>query len=250
MQLRSKEEIEKAIQLRESILNDGLSLKEAKKFIDRILDVIKTAKEQIMALFEETKKNQAELEKRIENTVAEVNLRKGARGEKGDRGPEGKKGADGRDGKNGESIVGSQGEKGKDGRNGSPDSSEEIVDKINQLPIDNDKLKIEKEHIKGLIEELKALRAELGAKGSGGVTNLRIQQAFKYILKTEQPSGTIDGANLSYTVTQPIFTVLSFSLNGETIAQLPNYTISGKTITFSSALPAAYSGKDFEIKFI
>jgi exonuclease VII small subunit/ribosome-associated translation inhibitor RaiA len=85
---------------------------------------------------------------------------------------------------------------------------------------------------------------------SGGVTNLRIQQAFKYILKTEQPVGDIDGVNTTYTVTQPIFAILAFSLNGETIAQLPNYTISGRTITFSSALPAAYSGKDFEIKFV
>ena len=49
---------------------------------------------------------------------------------------------------------------------------------------------------------------------------------------------------------QPIFAVLGMTLNGETIAQLPNYTIAGKTITFSTALPSAYSGKDFEIKFI
>ena len=97
------------------------------------------------------------------------------------------------------------------------------------------------------IEELK--KRPIGTIG-GGVTNMRIQQAFKYILKTEQPSGLINGSNTAYTVTQPIFAVLSFSLNGETIAQLPNYTISNKTITFSSALPAAYSGKDFEVKYI
>lgn len=104
-----------------------------------------------------------------------------------------------------------------------------------------------------LLAEIKKLRDELAAipRGTvGGVSNLRIQQAFKYILKTEAPVGDIDGANTSYTVSQPIFAVLAMSLNGETIAQLPNYTISGRTITFSSALPAAYSGKDFEIKYI
>lgn len=96
------------------------------------------------------------------------------------------------------------------------------------------------------IEELK--KRPTGTSSS--VSNARIQQAFKYILKTEAPVGDIDGVNTSYTVSQPIFAVLAISLNGETIAQLPNYTISAKTITFSSALPSVYSGKDFEIKYI
>lgn len=90
-----------------------------------------------------------------------------------------------------------------------------------------------------------------GVRGTvGGVSNLRIQQAFKYILKTEAPSGLINGTNKEYTVTQPIFAVLAFSMNGEVIPQIPNYTISGNKITFSTALPAAYSGFDFEIKYV
>lgn len=100
--------------------------------------------------------------------------------------------------------------------------------------------------IEKAIEEVKKRPAVVG----GGVTNLRIQQAFKYILKTEEPTGDIDGVNTTYTVSQPIFAVLSFSLNGETIAQIPNYTVKGRTITFATALPAAYSGKDFEIRYI
>lgn len=108
-------------------------------------------------------------------------------------------------------------------------------------------LKTLAERIDNLSKNLEDVKARPVA---GGVSNLRIQQAFKYILKTEAPVGDINGVNTSYTVTQPIFAVLSFSLNGETIAQLPNYTISGRTITFSTALPAAYSGKDFEIKYI
>lgn len=96
------------------------------------------------------------------------------------------------------------------------------------------------------IENLKKYRPLIGA----GVSNMRIQQAFKYILKTEQPVGDIDGANKTYTLTQPIFAILSMSINGETIAQLPNYTIAGKTFTFSVALPSDYSGKDWEVKYI
>lgn len=96
------------------------------------------------------------------------------------------------------------------------------------------------------IEELKKPRGSV----SGGVTDMRIRQAFKNILHTEAPVGDIDGVNLTYTVKNDIFAVVAFSLNGEVIAEIPNYTVAGKTITFSSALPAAYSGKDFEIRYI
>ena len=99
------------------------------------------------------------------------------------------------------------------------------------------------------IEELRKRPVGGGTIG-GGVTNMRIAQAFKYILKTEAMQGTIDGVNTAFTVSQPIFAVLSLSLNGEVIAQLPNYTISNKTITFASAIPASFSGKDFEAKYI
>ncbi len=106
--------------------------------------------------------------------------------------------------------------------------------------IDEDLIRLEK-----LIEEIKA-RPQTG----GGVTNARIAQAFKYILKTEEPVGDIDGVNATYRVSQPIFSIIGIVINGETIAQIPNYTINGREFTFSTALPAAYSGKDFEVKYI
>lgn len=138
---------------------------------------------------------------------------RGAKGDKGDRGPQG--------------IPGPKGDPGRD--------------------TPTDLLQSLKDEVARLTKELAAVpRQTVG----GGVTNLRIQQAFKYILHTEKPVGTIDGVNTTYTVSNSIFAVLSFSLNGETIAQLPNYTISGRTIIFSSALPADYSGKDFEIKYV
>lgn len=105
------------------------------------------------------------------------------------------------------------------------------------------------EELEKKYDELEKKLTRVGAS-NGGVTNMRIQQAFKYILKTEAPVGDIDGVNTTYAVSQPVFAVLSFSLNGETIAQLPNYTVAGRTIIFSVALPAVYSGKDFEIKYI
>ena len=106
--------------------------------------------------------------------------------------------------------------------------------------------------IQDLPETLKGLEDKIvvSNKGGGGVTNMRVIQAFKSILKTEAPVGLINGSNTTYTLSQPIFAILGMTINGETIAQLPNYTISHKTITFSVALPAAYSGKDFEVKYI
>lgn len=134
-----------------------------------------------------------------------------------------------------------------------PDMAEDIRNKLELL---EGKERLNKSTIDGIeeieedIKRLEEKIASIPQSTGGGVTNLRIQQAFKYILKTQEPIGDIDGVNTVYTLTQPIFAILSMSINGETIAQLPNYTISGNKITFSSALPAVFSGKDFEIKFI
>jgi len=86
--------------------------------------------------------------------------------------------------------------------------------------------------------------------GGGGTSAIGIANAAKYFVKTEAPSGDIDGVNLAYTVAKPIFAVLAFVINGEYVAQLPNYTIANKTVTFSTAIPAAYNGKDIEIVYI
>jgi flagellar hook-basal body complex protein FliE len=143
-----------------------------------------------------------------------------------------------------------QGKQGEPGKDAVIDESKIVADVLAKLPkVDEEDIEIK--DVKGLKEELDRLEAmKLKGGRGGGVSALGVQQAFKWILKTEQPSGLINGVNLEYTVTQPIFAVLAFSLNGEVVAQLPNYTISGKKITFSTALPADYSGKDFEIKYV
>ena len=72
----------------------------------------------------------------------------GMKGDKGDKGERGEKGDDGF------GIDGQDGKDGKDGVNGkdgSPDTGEEIVEKINALALDDD-LKIDAKHIKNLPE--------------------------------------------------------------------------------------------------
>lgn len=138
-------------------------------------------------------------------------------------------------------------------------NGKQIRDELERLK-NNERL--DKGAIKGLDKQLDELNKKIDnleqrtMKGfsniprGGGVSALGVRQAFKMIFHTEAPSGDIDGANTQYTVKHEIFAVLDFSLNGETIAELPNYTITGRTITFSTALPSAFSGKDFEVKYI
>ena len=115
----------------------------------------------------------------------------------------------------------------------------EITNTIKDLETENEKQQEE-------IEELKKRPIGRG----GGTSAIGVAQAFKYIAHTEALTGAIDGANKVYTVKVDIWWIAGFTLNGENIAELPNFTFANKVITFSSALPAAYSGKDFEIKYI
>ena len=130
-----------------------------------------------------------------------------------------------------------------------PKYGERIRDSLELLQGDE---RLDKSAIKGLEElekKIDTVAATPGRSG-GGVSAMGVRQAFKLIAHTEAPVGDIDGANTTYRVKHDIFYVFGFTLNGEQIAQLPNFTYSGKTITFSTAIPAAYSGKDWEIKYI
>lgn len=133
----------------------------------------------------------------------------------------------------------------KKAKDGSPDTPAQIRDKLETL---KDEDRLDASAIKGLEDRLK--RIENRPTRGGGTSAIGVRQAFKYIAHTEQPTGVIDGANLTYTVKNEIFWIAGFTLNGEQVAQLPNFTVSGRTITFATALPAVYSGKDFECKYI
>lgn len=133
--------------------------------------------------------------------------------------------------------------KGIDYFDGKPADEVKIVkDVLDKIPDYEKKI----DELKKELETVKLIKSSRG----GGISAMGITQAFKWILKTEQPIGLIDGKNIEYTVKDTIFAVLSFSLNGEVICQLSNYTISKNKITFATALPADYAGKDFECKYI
>ena len=119
------------------------------------------------------------------------------------------------------------------------ETSQEVLDDIAELRIENEKQQ----------KDIKELEKRPVGRG-GGTSAIGVAQAFKYIAHTEAPVGAIDGSNTTYTVSKDIWWIAGFTLNGEQIAELPNFTFTGRTITFSTALPSVYSGKDFEIKFI
>lgn len=66
---------------------------------------------------------------------------------------------------------------------------------------------------------------------------------------TAIPSGLINGSNTTYTVPSTITTVINFVLNGEAITP-DQYSTSGNTITFITALPSAFAGTPFYITYI
>lgn len=154
---------------------------------------------------------------------------------------------------------------GRDGEDGEDADEEEILQKaIASLEANlhmfgskfRDGLELLKEEdrldasaIKGLEDVVKKYAPVSTVRG-GGTSAIGVAQAFKYIAHTEAPVGNVDGVNTTYTVKNTIFWIAGFSLNGEQIAELPNFTYTGRTITFTTALPAAYSGKDFEVKYI
>jgi hypothetical protein len=131
----------------------------------------------------------------------------------------------------------------KDGEDVNP----ELVATMVLERIDNTELE---DKIKRLEEELEEIKKMKLRKGGGGTSAIGVRQTFKYIAHTEKPAGTIDGANKTFTVENDIWWVAGFTINSQVVAELPNFTYAGKTITFDQAIPAVYATKDFEIKYI
>ena len=67
-------------------------------------------------------------------------------------------------------------------------------------------------------------------------------------LYTETPTGAIDGVNKTYTVLHTINSIYTFAINGQYIDS-SQFSTTGSTITFVTALPAVLSGTAFEIKY-
>jgi len=156
----------------------------------------------------------------------------GPKGDKGDAivGPIGPIGISGKDG---ESIIGPAG---KDGKDGSPDTADQIADKINTL-----EEAIELETIKGLKAKLSDLEKKWTSRpmfGGGGFSKMAMLQ---YFVDDETPTNSGDDLNFTISHAPSPTSSLKVYRNGQRlkIGALNDYTFSGYTITLLTALGAS-----------
>lgn len=149
---------------------------------------------------------------------------RGQQGEEGRTGLQGRQGYDGRpgrDGKNGKD--GKEGKRGEDGRDGSPDMANEIVRKINSLPIDPH-AQIDASHIKNLPMMISGF---VGRRTT--TSGLTVQAPL---------SGTVDGSNTVFNF-DPVPSGISVD-QGRIMQRVSsdgtiNWTVVGNTITLTVA---------------
>ncbi len=222
------------------LLNEGLSREEFVRNFKKVIDYVIAAEERIRKLTDKivseeggrldqfTKDTDITIREKLEKQLASILKQADAKLaliKHGKDGVHGRHGIDGRHGKDADEAK----------------ILTEIFKKVRIPDMSKEIAKVKKE----LVEEMRKNQIR-----GGGTSAIGIQQAMKWILKTEAPVGNIDSVNKTYSLNHTIFAIFSMSLNGEVVAQLPNYTISGKTFTFTTALPSAYSGKDWEVKYI
>lgn len=145
-----------------------------------VVKELRAIKNAVIALAE---KEQPEPEKRPEVQKvsiegAEAFIIKGEKGDKGDqgeKGEQGEKGLDGRDGKDGvngkdgldglNGLDGKDGADGQNGKDGSPDTAEQVRDKLASLEDDE---RLDASAIKGLREQFEALSSQISSIPRGG----------------------------------------------------------------------------------
>lgn len=96
---------------------------------------------------------------------------KGDKGDKGDSGKNGLDGKDGRDGLDGVGVDGIDGRDGLDGKDGSPDTGEQIIDKVNSVSKDGPK--IDASHIKNLPNSVQTIIENRGYAIGGVETPIK-----------------------------------------------------------------------------
>lgn len=124
-----------------------------------------------------------------------------------------------------------------------------LPDPVNLTPF-TEELNTVKEDVKKLKDDVEALKRRPRGGGGSGLSSLALARMFETIFHTETPTGAINGSNTEYYVQNGIWAIISITINGESVAELPNYSFINKKITFDSPLPAVYASKDFEIKYI
>lgn len=171
------------------------------------LDAKKSA-EEILELFEHGVTVLFELAQQIQRKAD--SLRDGKDGQDGQDGRDGKDGRPGQDGVNGRDGIdgrdGKNGRDGRDGKDGSPDTADDIRNKLELLP-EGEKLNIDAiEHLREELDDLRRKRATMTGGGGGAMPG-------RYILPHDL-SSSLDGATKTFSL--PAFNRIVLVLSSST----------------------------------
>lgn len=157
----------------------------------------------------------------------------GVDGQDGKNGEDGKDGRDGTDGVNG--LDGKDGVNGENGKDGSPDTPRQIVEKLESLEEDE---RLDISAIKGIKELETSIRNSIPRSGGG---SRRVFQPYR-----DDFSALTDGVTKTFYLSRAPLqteTVMCFGTDFPTILRpLIDFTITNKTLTLTSAIPAPSQG--------
>lgn len=125
----------------------------------------------------------------------------------------------------------------KNGKDGSPDTYKEIVDKLENIDNESEKLKIEA--IQNLREELDDLKKKWSSRPMFGGGGFSVTSMNFHLIDDQTPTGTINSSNTIFNIANVPSPASSLKvyLNGARMRITEDYTLSGTTITFTIAPP-------------
>lgn len=243
--------MDKTTKLKEmmNLLNEGLTKSDFAAAFENVLRVVKGLEQSLIA--------------KIDARLAQIkNGKDGKDGKDGAQGPKGDKGDRGPQGRTFIALRGATGEQGPAGKDGSPDTGEQIVDKINALPVDNDVDKIDAAHIKNLPDVVRtnviATNKPLWALEDVDVSGITTGQGIKWdgvrwIPFTPSGANTgvynevVSGSSTTFTLAHtPVTGTLRVYVRGQRILPTTGYTLTGAIITTVDTLAAGDVNADYE----
>lgn len=245
-----KDKKNKLIKLAEAKGNDAdlLLFDMIEELFEEIKD--KSELEELAGVVEEIRNIAQEKPKSDEELIERVSLKitaklglleKGDKGDKGDRGEKGEQGLNGKDGKNGvDGIDGINGKDGKDGKNG--------IDGKDGKGLDEKEIEKLKKEIEDKIEDLEK-RTKTAFSNQGRVQTPR----YTYKPMLDRFTDNTDGATKTFTLSKAPKETETMEVSGTDFPIIldptVDFTVSGRTLTLTDAVPAPTTGATLICKY-
>ncbi len=214
------------------LLTEGLTREDFKKAFETVINLVLKIEKQIVEKNNTSiKENVNELTSTVTKKLSEVK-----NGVDGKEGPKGSMGEDGPIGPVG--INGTDGAKGIDGKNGSPDTREEVRNKLESIKDEDEKLTLNA--IKGLKEEIESLKKQIKTTGRGRAMGRAKVQYTKRVRLTDQ----INGETKTFSLPKDTVQIL-----GIESSQFPftsddvDFNLIGNNLVFTDQMPVLKKGQ-------